>query len=46
MINKRIYGGCKYCLAVAKANNISNFRELEVGQCTIYFPPLNQQVGK
>jgi len=45
LMTYRIYGDSKYYLAVAKANNITNFRELEVGRA-IYFPPLNQEAGK
>ncbi len=37
----RIYGDSKYYLEVAKANNLSNFRKLEVGQ-TILFPPVEK----
>lgn len=37
----RIYGDSKYYLEVAKANNLSNFRKLEVGQ-TILFPPIEK----
>lgn len=37
----RIYGDSKYYLEVAKANKISNFRKLEVGQ-KIFFPPIEK----
>ncbi|MCF6331937.1 MAG: hypothetical protein L3J11_01525 [Draconibacterium sp.] len=37
----RIYGDSKYYLEVAKANEITNFRKLKVGQ-RIYFPPINK----
>ena len=37
----RIYGDSKYYLEVAKANEISNFRKLKVGQ-QIYFPPIEK----
>jgi nucleoid-associated protein YgaU len=37
----RIYGDSKYYLEVAKANNITNFRKLEVGQ-RIFFPPIEK----
>ncbi|MFW5756465.1 MAG: CIS tube protein [Tangfeifania sp.] len=37
----RIYGHSKYYLEVAKANNITNFRKLKVGQ-KIFFPPLQK----
>ena len=35
----RIYGDSKYYLEVAKANRITNFRKLTVGQ-KIFFPPV------
>ncbi len=37
----RIYGDSKYYLEVAKANSITNFRKLKVGQ-QIFFPPINK----
>ena len=37
----RIYGDSKYYLEVAKVNEITNFRKLNVGQ-KIYFPPINK----
>jgi LysM repeat protein len=37
----RIYGDSKYYLEVAKANSITNFRKLAVGQ-KIYFPPIEK----
>ena len=36
----RIYGDSTYYLAVAKANNLLNFRRIDVGQ-ELFFPPLN-----
>lgn len=42
LMTYRIYGDSKYYLEVAKANRISNFRKLSVGQ-KIYFPPLQKQ---
>ncbi len=41
LMSYRIYGDSKYYLAVAKANNISNFRKLTVGQ-QLFFPPLEK----
>lgn len=38
----RIYGDSSYYLAVAKANGLSNFRNLQPGQ-EIYFPPIQKQ---
>lgn len=35
----RIYGDSKYYLQVAAVNNLTNFRDIQVGQ-KIYFPPL------
>ena len=35
-----IYGKIDYAMAVAEHNNLSNFRELEIGS-TLEFPPLN-----
>ena len=37
----RIYGDPKYYLEVAKANQITNFRKLNVGQ-KIFFPPIEK----
>jgi len=37
----RIYGDSRYYLEVARANNITNFRKLKVGQ-KIYFPPIEK----
>jgi nucleoid-associated protein YgaU len=37
----RIYGDSRYYLEVAKANRITNFRKLEVGQ-RIFFPPIEK----
>ncbi len=42
MMTYRIYGDPKYYLEVARVNNISNFRKLEVGQ-ELIFPPLQKQ---
>ncbi len=39
LMSHRIYGDSKYYLEVAKANKLSNFRKLNVGD-RIYFPPL------
>ena len=39
LLTYRIYGDSKYYLEVAKANKISNFRKLKVGQ-SISFPPI------
>lgn len=41
LMSFRIYGDSKYYLEVAKANQISNFRKLSVGQ-KIYFPPIQK----
>lgn len=41
LMTYKIYGDSKYYLEVAKANNIRNFRTLEVGQ-KIYFPPIEK----
>ncbi len=38
----KIYGDSKYYLEVAKANGLSSFRKLTVGQ-QIFFPPLQKQ---
>jgi hypothetical protein len=40
----RIYGDSKYYLEVARVNEITNFRKLEVGQ-QIYFPPIDKKVS-
>lgn len=37
----RIYGDSRYYLAVAKANNLHDFRNLQPGQ-EIYFPPIQK----
>ena len=37
----RIYGDSKYYLAVAKANNLNNFRNLIIGK-KLFFPPLDK----
>jgi len=41
LMTYRIYGDSKYYLEVAKANSLTNFRKLEVGQ-QIFFPPINK----
>ena len=41
LMTHKIYGDSKYYLEVAKANKISNFRRLEVGQ-KILFPPIEK----
>lgn len=41
LMTHRIYGDSKYYLEVAKANKITNFRKLKVGQ-QIFFPPLKK----
>lgn len=41
LMTYRIYGDSKYYLEVAKANKISNFRKLNVGQ-KIFFPPIEK----
>jgi nucleoid-associated protein YgaU len=41
LMTHRIYGDSKYYLEVAKANRISNFRKLRVGQ-QIFFPPIEK----
>ena len=41
LMTHRIYGDSKYYIEVAKANNITNFRKLQVGQ-RIFFPPLKK----
>ncbi|MFW6259937.1 MAG: CIS tube protein [Tangfeifania sp.] len=41
LMTHRIYGNPKYYLEVAKANNITSFRKLKVGQ-KIFFPPLQK----
>ena len=42
LMTYRIYGDPSYYLKVARFNNLTNFRQLEVGR-TLYFPPLKQQ---
>ena len=41
LMTYRIYGDSKYYLEVAKANRLSNFRTLKVGQ-KIFFPPIEK----
>ena len=41
LMTYRIYGDSKYYLEVAKANNLNQFRKLEVGQ-KIMFPPIEK----
>lgn len=41
LMTHRIYGNPKYYLEVAKANQITNFRDLEIGQ-KIFFPPIEK----
>ncbi len=41
LMTYRIYGDSKYYIEVAKANRITNFRKLEVGQ-RIFFHPLKK----
>ncbi len=41
LMTQRIYGDSKYYLEVAKANEITNFRKLIVGQ-KIFFPPIEK----
>lgn len=41
LMTHRIYGDSKYYLEVAKANKITNFRKLKVGQ-KIFFPPIEK----
>ncbi len=41
LMTHKIYGNSKYYLEVAKANNITNFRKLKVGQ-KIFFPPIEK----
>ena len=41
LMTYRIYGDSKYYLEVAKANQITNFRKLNVGQ-KIFFPPIEK----
>lgn len=43
LMSFRIYGDSKYYLEVARANQISNFRKLKVGQ-KIFFPPIQKVV--
>jgi nucleoid-associated protein YgaU len=42
LMTYRIYGKPDYYLQIAKANNLVNFRRLQVGQA-IYFPPLTEK---
>lgn len=41
LMTHKIYGDSKYYLEVAKANKITNFRKLNVGQ-KIFFPPIEK----
>ncbi len=41
LMTYRIYGDSKYYIEVARVNNITNFRKLEVG-CKIFFPPIEK----
>lgn len=41
MLAKQIYGDERYYVAVAKANELFDFRDLQPGQ-VIYFPPINR----
>lgn len=41
LMTYRIYGDSKYYIEVAKANRITNFRKLEIGQ-RIFFPPIEK----
>ena len=41
LMSQRIYGDSKYYLEVAKANKITIFRKLKVGQL-IFFPPIEK----
>lgn len=41
LMTQRIYGDSKYYLEVAKANRITNFRKLKVGQ-KVFFPPIEK----
>ncbi|MEZ4778639.1 MAG: LysM peptidoglycan-binding domain-containing protein [Flavobacteriaceae bacterium] len=41
LMTHKIYGDSKYYLEVAKANNLNQFRKLEVGQ-KIMFPPIEK----
>jgi nucleoid-associated protein YgaU len=45
LMSYRIYGDSSYYLAVAQANNLTNFRNLQPGQ-EIYFPPIQKQANK
>ena len=42
LMTYRIYGDSKYYLEVARANKITNFRKLTVGQ-KIFFPPIKKE---
>ncbi len=42
LMTHRIYGDSKYYLEVAKANNLTNFRNIEPGQ-ELFFPPISKQ---
>jgi len=39
LMSNRIYGDASYYIQVARFNNLSNFRKLEVGQ-RLLFPPI------
>lgn len=41
LMTHKIYGDSKYYLEVARANNLSNFRKLNIGQ-EIIFPPIEK----
>ena len=45
LMTYRIYGDSKYYLEIARANNLTNFRKLNVGQA-IFFPPINQKESR
>lgn len=40
-MSHRIYGDSKYYLEVARVNEITSFRKLEVGK-EIFFPPIEK----
>ena len=41
LLTREVYGSAKHYLVVAKANNLSHFRNLSPGQ-VLYFPPLTK----
>lgn len=45
LMTYKIYGDSSYYLEVARVNNLTNFRNLKVGD-KIKFPPLNQSISK